>query len=106
MTKCEFALKRFEEGFRGGQSVLEAYAKDFGLDPELALKIATPLAGGSSLEGYCCAVSGALLVLGLKYGISGPGNMDEYASIFEKINTFGRKFKSKHGELHCHKLIL
>jgi C_GCAxxG_C_C family probable redox protein len=105
MTKCEFALKRFEEGFRGGQSVLEAYANDFGLDPKLALKIATPLAGGSSLEGYCCVVSGALLVLGLKYGLSNPGDMDEYASIFEKINKFARKFKSKHGDLHCHKLI-
>lgn len=105
MSKCDLALQRFEEGYRGGQSVLEAFAGDFGLDPRLARKISTPFAGGASLGGYCCAVSGALLVLGLKYGLTTAGGMDEYAPVFEKINDFATRFKSRHGVLNCHELL-
>ena len=64
-TKCDIAAKRFTEGFHCSQSVLEAFAADYELDPVLARKIANPLAGGSGLGGECGAVTGALMVLGL-----------------------------------------
>jgi len=37
-TKCDIATKRFTEGFHCSQSVLEAFAADYGLDPVLAGK--------------------------------------------------------------------
>ncbi len=105
MTKKELALQRFEEGFRGGQSVVEAFAGDYGLDAEMAQRIATPFTGGSSLKGNCCAVSGAFIILGFEYGVNNPDDLDAYEFMFSKLGEFVDEFKNRHGELKCHRLL-
>ncbi|MCP4344017.1 MAG: C_GCAxxG_C_C family protein [Desulfobacterales bacterium] len=105
MNKCEFALERFKEGFRCSQAILEAYAKDYDLDPMVARKIATPVAGGSTVGGECGAVSGAFLVLGLKYGITDPTDMDGFWKLFGKVEEFAGKFEAIHGNINCRQLI-
>jgi hypothetical protein len=56
MTRTELALKRFNEGFRCSQVVLESWAADCELDPMVARRLSTPLAGGSALGGECGTV--------------------------------------------------
>ena len=103
--KCDLAAKRFTEGFHCSQSVLEAFAEEYGLDPVLARKIGNPLAGGSGLGGECGAVTGALIVLGLEYGMADAGNSDAFQNTFEKVGLFVEKFKERHGNLNCRQLI-
>lgn len=104
-TKCDIATKRFTEGFHCSQSVLEAFAADYGLNPVLARKIANPLAGGSGLGGECGAVTGALMVLGLHYGMAEPDDSEAFQDTFEKVGKFVEEFKARHGKLNCHELI-
>ncbi len=105
MTKKEFAVARFNEGFRCSQAVLEAFAADYHVDPMLARKIAMPLAGGSALGGECGAVSGAFLVIGLKYGVTDAQDAESFRTVFGKVREFADKFRAIHGEIDCRKLI-
>jgi len=99
------ATKRFTEGFHCSQVMLEAFAADYGLDPILARKIGNPLAGGSGLGGECGAVTGALMILGMEYGMADSGDSEAFQTTFEKVDTFVEKFKTQHGDLNCHQLI-
>ncbi len=104
-TKCDLATKRFTDGFQCSQCVLEVFAENYGLDPVLARKIGSPLAGGSGLGGECGAVAGALIVLGMEYGMADAGDSDAFQNTFAKVGTFVEKFKERHGGINCQQLI-
>jgi C_GCAxxG_C_C family probable redox protein len=105
MERHEAAVNQFMEGYRCSQAVLAVFAEDFGMDEDLARKISLPLAGGSGVGGECGAVSGAFLVLGLKYGFAHPGDHKGVEKIMDKVNRFVQGFKSLHGEIDCPRLI-
>lgn len=69
MNKKDKAVNTFLRGFRCSQSILSTYAADLGLDKKIALRLAAPFCSGICRLGNTCgAVTGALMVLGLKYG--------------------------------------
>ena len=105
MTRTEFAVTRFKEGFRCSQAVLEAWARDAGIDPVLARTIALPLAGGSALGGECGAVTGAFLVIGLKAGVSRAEDPEGFKTVFSRIRDLADRFRSLHGSLNCIELL-
>lgn len=105
MERHEAAVNQFMEGYRCSQSVLAVFAEDFGMDRELARKISLPLAGGSGVGGECGAISGAYLVLGLKYGFAHPGDAEGAGIMMSKVDEFVEKFKSLHGQIDCPRLI-
>jgi hypothetical protein len=43
----DIAVQRYRDGFNCAQSVLLAFADDFGLSPDLALRVAAPFGGGT-----------------------------------------------------------
>ena len=67
-SKVEKSANYFKNGFNCAQAVLAAFAEGFGLSEEMALKVATQFGGGARKGEMCGAVSGALMVLGLKFG--------------------------------------
>ena len=69
-AKTEEAVKRFKKGFNCSQAVFSSYSEQFGLDGDVACKVATGFGGGMRMAGTCGAVTGAFMVLGLKYGNS------------------------------------
>lgn len=105
MEKHDMAIQQFMDGYRCSQAVLSVYASEFGIDKGLANKISISLAGGSGVGGECGAVSGAYLVIGLKYGFSHPGGHDEFGFVMGKTQYFLERFKSIHGEINCPELI-
>jgi C_GCAxxG_C_C family probable redox protein len=105
MTRTELAFKRFNEGFRCSQAVLESWATDCELDPVVARKISTSLAGGSALGGECGAVAAAFLVIGSKYGVSRADDMEGFMTTFARVREFANRFKSLHGSLNCVELL-
>jgi C_GCAxxG_C_C family probable redox protein len=83
--------------------VLTAFASEFGLSDEIALKIAAPFGGGMARTGKTCgAVTGGLMALGLKYGYTTPGGRDATYGIAQK---FMNHFEEKHGSTLCRELI-
>lgn len=67
MTKEEYAKYLHKNGHNCSQSVICAFADDFGVDQEVAYRMVEGLGRGfGGREEICGAVSGMALVLGLK----------------------------------------
>ncbi len=93
------AEELFRQGFNCSQSVFCAYAEDFGLTRDLAAKISCGLGGGvGRMREVCGAVTGASLVLGLRYG-------DDKAVVYPHVQEFCRRFKEETGSIVCHELL-
>lgn len=106
-ARVDRALREFGMGFHCAQSVFEAYAADFGIDPLVARRMANALAGGSGIGGECGAVASGYLVLGLRHGNTTPvyGDVDKEAELFGRISRFVAEFKKRHGALTCRELL-
>ena len=105
MNKTEKALSLFSNNFNCSQAVLTAYAKDFGLDEELALKLGTSFGGGARNGEICGAVSGALLVLGLKYGHYNAADNAQKSRAYEIAVDYTKRFKEANGSVVCRDLL-
>jgi C_GCAxxG_C_C family probable redox protein len=102
-TPAENAVTVFGQSFNCSQAVFSAFAGQFGLDKQTALKLASPFGGGVAHRGEICgAVTGALLALGLAHGASTPAGK---ADIYRLSQEFLHQFEEKHGALHCRELI-
>jgi len=94
------------KGFNCAQAVFSTYCEDYGLDKESALKLSCALGGGVGKLGQICgAVSGACLVIGLKYGKFLEDDMDSKDKTYELVHEFGRKFTEKNKTLNCSELL-
>lgn len=94
---------RFARGFNCAQSIFSAFAEQFGISSELAVRLAAPFGGGISRQGEVCgALSGALMVLGLQYGQDRPEGKDE---IYRIGRAFMQQFQRQHGSIRCRDLI-
>ena len=68
MDNVSKAVELFERGFRCSQAVFAAFAEQFGITEKQALQIGACFGGGMNKGEVCGACTGALMVLGLKYG--------------------------------------
>ena len=105
MTKSEKALELFSSNFNCSQAVLTAFASDFGLDEKLALMLGTQFGGGARNAEMCGAVSGALMVLGLKYGHFEAENNDQKSRAYSIATEYTKRFKELNGSIVCRDLL-
>ncbi len=105
MSKRENKQQNTKENLNCAQRVLVKYCEQYGLKKEMAIKIAAAFGGGISAMGETCgAVTGALMVIGLKYG--GTKDDKNLAEKREKaVNEFIPAFLSMHGSLKCRDLL-
>lgn len=105
-TKADAAVKRFVDGFNCSQAVLSTYGPAFGLEPELALKISSPFGAGIGRMGETCgAVTGAIMVLGLRSGRTRVEDKDAQEKVYRHANEFVDSFKRRNGSISCADLI-
>ncbi|MDP3479208.1 MAG: C-GCAxxG-C-C family protein [Desulfoprunum sp.] len=105
MEKQEFAVSQFMNGFRCSQAVVEAFAEETGIEPNLARKISIGLAGGAGCGGECGAVEAAYLVNSLRWGFSEPGEPEKFKKVIGKNIEFADRFRKIHNSLNCYDLI-
>jgi len=106
MEKVDRAVSSFKEGFNCSQSVLSTYSKLFGLNHEVALKIAQAFGGGMARMGQTCgAVTGAFMVIGLKHGKVKAEDDEAKEKSYEIVREFVKRFKSLHGSIMCKDLL-
>lgn len=98
MTNIEDAVQLFEDGYVCSQAVFAAFSQDFGLSKEFALKIGACFGSGMRKGEVCGACTGALMVLGLKYG-------DEKSKSNEMCEKFLDEFESENGSYICRDLL-
>ncbi|MHA2282126.1 MAG: C-GCAxxG-C-C family protein, partial [Promethearchaeota archaeon] len=102
MSRIEKAISYFADGFSCSQSILSAFGTDFGLNTELALKIATGFGGGMGrLGGTCGAVTGAIMVIGLKYGRYKIEDMESKEKTYKLVREYMDNFIKVNGSTVC-----
>lgn len=104
-AKSEQAVERFGKGFNCSQAVLGSYSKQFGLDCEKAFKVATGFGGGMRMGSTCGAVSGAFMVLGLKYGNTTAEDKEGKANTYKKVEEYIKRFKARNDSVTCRELL-
>ncbi|MGN0551799.1 MAG: C-GCAxxG-C-C family protein [Oscillospiraceae bacterium] len=105
MNKTDKALELFSNNFNCSQAVLTAFAPDFGLDEKLALKLGTSFGGGARNGEICGAVSGALMVLGLKYGHFDAADSEQKSRAYAITAEYTKRFKEANGSIVCRDLL-
>lgn len=102
----EVAIERFLTGYNCAQAVLYAYGPSLELDGETALKIATGLGAGMARRGEVCgAVTGGILVLGLKYGRGSQQDRSATERTYQKTEALMSRFEKRHGSCLCRALL-
>jgi C_GCAxxG_C_C family probable redox protein len=103
--KVENAEARHQQGFNCSQAVFSTLAESLGLDPSIALKIASPFGGGIGRTGETCgAVTGALMALGLSEGFSEPDRQVK-ERVYARTREFLDRFYARYGAVACKILI-
>ena len=105
MGNAEKAAATFKEGFSCSQAVLAAYCERFGLDKKQAYKLSSGFGGGMHLDQACGAVTGAFMVIGLKYGRTRADDVEAKMKTAGMVTEFAKKFKARHGSISCTELI-
>ena len=105
MTNADKAAAIFKEGFSCSMAVLAAYCDQFGLDKNLAYKVSSGFGGGMHLDQTCGAVTGAFMVLGLKFGRIRADDVEAKMKVAKLTNEFAKKFKARYGSIECKALL-
>ena len=74
------------------QVVAEQFAEELKVDKELLRKVSACFGGGMQCGETCGAVTGALMVIGLKYGHFKEDDMDQKVIMMKKVAEFKEKF--------------
>lgn len=105
MTHIEKAMKIFWDRFNCSQAVFAAFAEELGMSEDMALKVAIGFSGGMRKAEVCGAVSGALMVLGMKYGDAGKDNAESKAISYQKCAEFMDRFRQENGSFVCRDIL-
>lgn len=98
MSEIKKSVDLFGEGYMCSQAVFAAFSPDLGLAEEQALKIGACFGSGMRKGEVCGACTGALMVLGLKYGESKTESN-------EACEKFLDEFKMENGSYICNDLL-
>lgn len=101
----EKAVKHFMKSMNCSQSVLETFASSFGMEIKEARRIAAAFAGGMGMGAECGAVTGALMVIGMRYGKTRNKDPKADEETFAKSAEFIKEFRARHNQLRCSALL-
>lgn len=105
MNSAEQAVALFEEGFNCAQAVFSVYSEQFGLDGKTATKITCGFGGGMRMAETCGVVTGAFMVIGLKFGGAEPKDTAAKQRTYELVKDFTSRFKGRRGSVICRDLL-
>jgi C_GCAxxG_C_C family probable redox protein len=104
--RSDIATKMFLSGYNCAQSVLYAFRDESGLPKGIALKIACGLgAGMARKQEVCGAVTGGILVLGMRHGRGVDDDRSARDLTYRRSRELMERFAEKHGSYICGKLL-
>jgi len=107
MNRIEQAVSTFKEGYNCSSTMLSTYGPSLGMPREQCMKAACAFGGGLARSGKTCgAVTGALMVIGLKYGQADLKDMDARMKTYKLAQDFMAEFaKRNNNTLDCRDLL-
>lgn len=105
-TTLDKALSKMRDRYNCAQAVLYAYCEDLHLDSNTALRIGCGLGAGMGRKGEVCgAVTGGILVLGLRHGRGEKEDRSATEATYAKSRQLMDEFKRRHGSVICRDLL-
>ena len=106
VNRVDDVLSLFKKGFNCAQSLLAVYGNELGIEYGTALKLASTFGGGIARKGDTCgAVTGALMVIGLKFGTADVKNKASSARTYELSREFIKRFQERNSSTICRDLL-
>lgn len=106
MTKSDDAYRCFMSRFTCSAAVFSAFSEELNLDPDTAKKVACGFGAGISATGNICgAVSGGVMVIGLKYGKTEAADEAATQKTRALVRKFIHEFTEKNGSVNCTNLL-
>jgi C_GCAxxG_C_C family probable redox protein len=106
LKRSAVAIDMFFKGYNCAQSVLYAFSEESGLSREISLKISCGLgAGMGRKEEVCGAVTGGILVLGMRHGRGLNDDRVAMEITYSKTRELMNLFTEKHGSCICRRLL-
>lgn len=97
----------FHEGYNCAQSVFAAFAEDYGIDRDTALKLSSSFGGGiGRMREVCGAFSGMCMVAGLETGAVDGHDRKTKADNYAAVQKLAEEFKAMSGgSIICKELL-
>ena len=105
-TKLDEACACFKGNYNCCQAIIMTYGPEYGLSKEVGIRLGTGFAGGIARHGEVCGVvMGAIMVLGLKYGMTNESDDEAEERTYEQVSEFINRFKILNGSIRCRDLL-
>jgi C_GCAxxG_C_C family probable redox protein len=96
----------FDQGYNCCQAVLAEYTSRLELPEPEAFRIGAAFGAGMGRRGHVCgAVSGALMVIGLRFSRFDPEDLAARDLVYAHAQRFLIRFEQEHGSLYCRELL-
>ena len=100
------AIENFRTGYNCAQAVFLAYSDIYNVEEKLAKQLAAPFGGGiGRMREVCGALSGAFMLVGLKYPADDPENKEAKMENYAAVQRVAAPFREKHGTIICRELL-
>ena len=104
-TKAEQAITFHDKGYNCAQAVACSFCKEFGVDEEEMFRIAEGFGlGMGGMAATCGAVSGAVMLAGLKNSCKNLEQPASKADTYKLTREITKTFLEKNGSLTCGEL--
>lgn len=106
MNHQKKAESLFLQGYNCCQSVFCAFADEFGMDFDTALRLSSSFGGGMGrLREVCGAVSAMFMIAGLPTAMPTRRTIWQKQSTMSAFKPWQAQFKEKHGSIICRDLL-
>lgn len=105
MSRITGAFDKFLGGYACSQAILTEYCELFGLDRDTAMKLAAGFAAGMRMGETCGAVTGAYMVLGLRFANENCEVPEGRKKVYDAVRKFTERFAGIHGTVECKALL-
>jgi C_GCAxxG_C_C family probable redox protein len=106
MDKIEIAVELYNQNYLCSQSVFAAFCEDYGISKDLGLRLSKFLGFGYLFRGdYCGAISGALMIYGLKYSSGEQYNELSDEMFYQLAKEHVKRFQNINGSCLCKDLL-
>ena len=104
--RIEKAVENFKKGYNCSQSVVAAFADLYGIDEQLAVRMAASFGGGiGRMRQTCGAACGMFLLAGLETGATDPADREGKGFNYATVQELGKKFEEINGSMICAELL-
>jgi C_GCAxxG_C_C family probable redox protein len=105
MDKVQEAVSTFQEGFNCSQAIVRTYGPEYGLSPLDSLRVSCGFGGGMRRGDTCGAVTGALMILGLRYGPKVVSDKSAKEGVYSRVTEYCRRYEARCDSVNCRELL-